>query len=66
MSKLSYSLEFNINEGQLDAFKAIASDCIAATEANEPGTLRYQWYLNADRGEASPDGGWERRLAAVP
>ncbi len=48
MSKISYSLEFNITAGQLDAFKAIASGYIAAAEANEPGTLRYQWYLNAD------------------
>jgi quinol monooxygenase YgiN len=48
MSKLSYSLEFNINQGQLDAFKAMANDYIAAAEANEPDTLRYQWYLNAD------------------
>jgi quinol monooxygenase YgiN len=48
MSSVSYVLEFSINDGQLDAFKAIAQDYAASTEANEPGTLRYRWYLNAD------------------
>jgi hypothetical protein len=38
----------SINDGQLDAFKGMATDYAASTEANEEGTLRYQWYLNAE------------------
>lgn len=48
MSKLSYVLEFTIPAGQADAFTAKAHGFITPTEANEPGTLRYSWFLNAE------------------
>lgn len=48
MSKVSYLPEFTINDGKVDEFKARAEGYIAAVEANEPGTLGYQWYLGED------------------
>jgi len=44
MSKVSYLIEFTIADGKSDDFKALAESYVAATEANEPDTLGYQWY----------------------
>ena len=48
MSQISYVIEFTINDGQTDALRSKAEAYIAAAQENEPGTLAYQWYLNAD------------------
>jgi quinol monooxygenase YgiN len=45
VNKVSYIVEFTIEEGQVDAFTSLASGYIEAVQANEPGTLGYQWYL---------------------
>ncbi len=45
MAKLSYLLEFTINDGQLEAFKEKAAGYIKAVQAGEPGTLIYEWSL---------------------
>jgi len=46
--QISWLLEVAIHPGKLDAFRAVAADLIAATE-KEPGTLSYEWSLNADQ-----------------
>jgi len=43
-------LDVGIKPGQLEAFKALMTEMVAATEANEPGTLSYEWTLSADQG----------------
>lgn len=43
-------LEVAIQPGQADAFKALMKEMVAATQANEPGTLAYEWNLSADGG----------------
>ena len=48
MSKASYVLEFTINDGKLEEFKAKSAGYIEAVKANEPGTLGYQWFLAED------------------
>lgn len=48
MSAIGYVIELTINEGGLDTFKKLAAEYAAATEAGEPGTTTYQWYLAAD------------------
>lgn len=48
MSEATYwVLEVAILPGQLDNFRAVAKDLIAATQS-EPGTLNYEWNLSAD------------------
>ena len=41
-------LELAIKPDQADAFKAVMSDMVAATEANEPDALNYEWTLSED------------------
>lgn len=39
--------QFSIQPGKQDEFRALAAECLAAVEAREPGTLAYEWFLNA-------------------
>ena len=48
MSKISYIVEFTINDGKVEEFKSQAAGFVAGVQADEPGTLGYQWYLAAD------------------
>ena len=41
-------VELAIKPGQLDAFKALMNDMVAATQANEPGALNYEWFISED------------------
>lgn len=47
MSELILVVEFDIPAGRLDEFKAAAAPVIEAT-GQEPGTLRYDWYVSED------------------
>ncbi len=44
MSKVSYLIQFTIADGKSEEFESKARAYTAATEANEPDTLGYQWY----------------------
>ncbi len=44
---VSWVLELNVKDGQLDAFKALAREMSEATEADEPGTSHYEWFTDA-------------------
>jgi len=48
MSKISYIIEFSINDGEVDEFTAKAKGYIALVKKNEPDTLGYQWCLAED------------------
>lgn len=41
-------LELTINDGQQEAFKALAAEMSEATQANEPGALNYEWTIGED------------------
>ncbi len=43
-----YTVEWTINDGQLDAFKKLADDCVGRVHDKELEMLDYQWYFNAD------------------
>ena len=47
-SDVFWMLELGIRPGQLDALKALMSEMVAATQANEPGTLNYEWFISED------------------
>ncbi len=45
---VSWVLEVTVKEGQIDAFKALASEMSEATQADEPGASHYEWFIDAD------------------
>jgi quinol monooxygenase YgiN len=47
---VSWILQVAIREGRFDAFKTLMVEMVAATEANEPGALAYEWTVSEDLG----------------
>ncbi len=45
---ISWVLELNVKDDQLDAFKALAREMSEATQADEPGATHYEWFTNDD------------------
>jgi quinol monooxygenase YgiN len=45
---VAWMLNMQVIPGQLGALKLLMAEMAAATEANEPGTLDYEWSLSAD------------------
>lgn len=49
MSKqVSWIFELSVNDGELHNVKELMEEMVAATEANEPGTLAYEWSISED------------------
>jgi quinol monooxygenase YgiN len=47
-SNISYVFEVAIKPGQLENFKALMKEMVEATQANEPKTLNYEWFISDD------------------
>jgi quinol monooxygenase YgiN len=47
-SHVAWMLNMQVIPGQLDTLRALMAEMSAATEANEPGTLDYEWSLSTD------------------
>ncbi len=45
---VSWVLELTVKDGQLAAFKALAEEMSAATQADEPGTTHFEWFADED------------------
>ena len=45
---VSWVLELDLQAGRESDFRALMAEMIAATQANEPGTLNYEWSTSAD------------------
>jgi quinol monooxygenase YgiN len=45
---VDWMLVLRIQDGRGNDFKALAAEMAAATEANEPGTLDYEWHTSSD------------------
>jgi len=43
---IHYTLQFDVADGKLEEFAALADEAIAHVQANEPGTVVYQWTSN--------------------
>ncbi len=41
-------LALDIKEGEFDNFKALVTEMVDATKANEPGALIYEWFVSDD------------------
>jgi quinol monooxygenase YgiN len=46
---VSWVIELDVKDGQLDTFKELMEEMVAGTSA-EPGTLGYEWYISDDGG----------------
>ncbi len=45
---ISWVLELSVQPGRDRDFKALMEEMVAATRANEPGTLNYEWSTSSD------------------
>lgn len=43
-----WNLQCAVKPGQLEALKALMAEMVAATQADEPGALNYEWSLSED------------------
>ncbi len=41
-------LDLEIRDGKLEALKTLMKEMVDATQANEPGTLNYEWTIGGD------------------
>ena len=48
MEQIKFNAHFKINEGKLEAFKAIISQFISTVKEKEPDAITYDWYLNEE------------------
>jgi quinol monooxygenase YgiN len=46
---IEWVLEMSINPGQMPNVQPLLDEMVAATKADEPGALHYEYYMNADR-----------------
>jgi len=45
---VSWLLELNVNLGRETEFRSLMEEMVASAQANEPGTLLYEWHSNVD------------------
>ena len=46
---IEWVLEMDVQEGQADNVQPLIDEMVAATQADEPGALHYEYYRSADR-----------------
>ena len=46
---IHWLLELTIKEGEFETFKTLMNDMVAATNANEPDTTHYEWFVSKDK-----------------
>ena len=51
MTELQITARCKINDGRLDAFRAVAERCLRSVRERDDGTLQYDWFFNQDRTE---------------
>jgi quinol monooxygenase YgiN len=47
-SEVSWILELQVQDGRENDVRPLIADMVSATQANEPGTLAYEWSTSAD------------------
>jgi quinol monooxygenase YgiN len=45
---VSWNLQLNVRDGQLETFRSLMEEMTKATQSDEPGTLAYEWFLSED------------------
>lgn len=46
--QVAWVLEMRVKSGELDNWKTLMEEMVAATRENEPGTLAYEWFIDAE------------------
>jgi quinol monooxygenase YgiN len=46
--QVSWIFELSVNDGELRNLKELMKEMVASVEANEPGTLAYEWSISGD------------------
>ena len=46
MGHITLLAEIEVEPGKVDAFKAVVAEMVTVVQANEPGAMRYDWYLS--------------------
>jgi quinol monooxygenase YgiN len=52
MGQLQGIARFTFHEGMVEEFKRLSAECMEIVRAEDPGTLQYDTYFNADETEA--------------
>jgi quinol monooxygenase YgiN len=52
MGELIGIVRFTFHEGNVEEFKRLSAQCMEVVRSNEPGTLQYDTFFNADESEA--------------
>ena len=47
---ITWIIEGTIQSGQLDSFKALASEMTDTVQTEEPDTMIYEWFISEDQG----------------
>lgn len=47
-NNIHWIITVDINDGQSDAFKALMTEMVDATKADEPDALNYEWHISGD------------------
>lgn len=47
-NNIHWILELDINDGQRDNFETVMKDMVAATKADEPDAMNYEWFISSD------------------
>jgi quinol monooxygenase YgiN len=47
-SQVSWMLELDVQEGRENDLRALIAEMVNDTQANQPGTLDYEWSISAD------------------
>lgn len=48
MSELQITATLTIHDGQLDAFREAAAECLRSVRERDSGTLQYDWFFSED------------------
>ena len=65
MSRIQSVARFKIHPGKTEEFKRLSANCMELAKANDPGTIRYDVFMNDDETEAVVYEEYESSEAAV-
>lgn len=65
MSRIQSIARFKIHPGKTEEFKRLSANCMELARANDPGTIRYDIFMNDDETEAVVYEEYENSEAAV-
>ena len=51
LKELQVTARCKIHDGKLDAFRAVAQECMKSVREKDDGTLQYDWFFNEDQTE---------------